>query len=182
LDPSPGAVVTVGAGGGVTGFASAIVRAGGVAEAATGGIGVSAGAGAGVAGVGAAGAGGLTRRMTTGVVFGCTWAGAGAGRCTTGATAGLATTGLAGSRRRTCGTGSARAWTIAGCDTAGTSASGGVWPPPGPARRRGNAAAPATAPASNKPATTPLVIALMVPTPDADSITPKRYRQGGARA
>lgn len=177
MDPSPGAVVTVGAGGGVTGFASAIVRAGGVAEAATGGIGVSAGAGAGGAGAGAAGAGGLTRWMTIGVVFGCTRAGAGAGRCTTGAT-----TGLAGSRRRTCGTGSARAWTIAGCDTAGTSASGGVWPPPGPARRRGNAAAPATAPASNNPATTPLVIALMVPTPDADSITPKRYRQGGARA
>lgn len=71
---------------------------------------------------------------------------------------------------------------MAGWDALGTTVNGGVWTRAGPAKSPGNAAAPATAPASNSPATTPLVIALMVPTPDADSITRMRYRQVGTRA
>jgi hypothetical protein len=119
--------------------------------------------------------------MTIG--FGCTGTGVGAGRrWTTGAT----TTGLTvrtERRKWSCpGTGSAGACTIAGWDALGKTVNGGVWTPAGPAKSRGNAAAPATAPASNNPATTPLVIALMVPTPDADSITRTRYRQVGTRA
>jgi hypothetical protein len=88
----------------------------------------------------------------------------------------------AGSWRWSCGTGSAGACTIAGWDALGKTVNGGVWTPAGPAKSRGNAAAPTTAPASNNPATTPLVIALMVPTPSADGIPRTRYRQVGTRA
>ena len=141
------------------------------------GAGVVVGAGAGCAGTGF---GGATRPMTTGVGLDCTRTGVGAGRrWTTGA---MTITRLAGSCRWSCGTGSAGASTIAGWDALGKTVNGGVWTPAGPAKSRGNAAAPATAPASNSPATTPLVIALMVPTPDADSITRTRYRHVGTRA
>jgi hypothetical protein len=177
------------AGAGVAGTtvgaeAAAMLRAGGGAGAAAG-IGVSDGAGtgagvtgAGVSGVGATGAGGTKRWMTIAFDPTCTRAGAGVARWTTGAIA----TRSAGGLRRTRGRGSAGAWTMAGCATAGTRAKLGVWPLPGPAKRRGNAAAPATAPASNSPTTTPLVIPIMVPTPDAESITRTGYRQVGTRA
>ena len=128
-------------------------------------------AGAGAAGF--AGAGGVTRRIAIGRGFG-----------RTGATAGCSTIGVTtiGVVRTMCRAGSAGARTMAGCAAAGGRAKEGVSPPPGPAKNRGNATAPATAPASKTAATTPRVIAIMVPTPDADGITRTRYRQVGTRA
>jgi hypothetical protein len=121
------------------------------------------------------GAGGATRRITIG---------RGSGRRgTTGAagwsTSGVTTTGAVGAK---CGVGSTSARTMAGCAATDGRAKEGVSPPPGPARNRGNATVPATAPASNTATATPRVIAIMVPTPDADGITRTRYRQVGMRA
>lgn len=81
------------------------------------------------------------------------------------------------------GAGSVWARTIAGGEAAGrTEKDDGVCVAAGPARKRGNAAAPATAPASNNPAKTPLVMVLMVPSFDADGIARTRYRQIRTRA
>lgn len=124
---------------------------------------------------GSTGAGGVTRRITIGRGFGR--------RVTTGAagwsTSGVTTIGAVGAK---CGVGSASARTMAGCAAADGKAKEGVSPPAGPAKNRGNATVPATAPASNTVTTTPRVIAIMVPTPDADGITRTRYRQVGTRA
>lgn len=167
MDPSGGGT----AGVVVTGLA-AMLRVGGGAGAASG-IGVSdgtgAGAGAGVAGV--TGAGGTMRWTTSGFEATC----AGAARWAAGAT----TTRTVGRLRRTRGRFSAGAWTMAGRAAAGTRAKPGIWPFPGPAKRRGKAAAPATALASNSPMTTPLVIPIMVSTPDAESIAERGIGRSG---
>ena len=118
---------------------------------------------------------GVTRRITIGRGFGCRGAMAAAACSASGVTM----IGVAGA---TCGAGSARARTMAGCTAALGRTKEGVSPPPGPAKNRGNADAPATAPASNTVTTTPRVIAIMFPTPDADGITQPRYRQVGTRA
>jgi hypothetical protein len=153
----------------VTGAAGAAMTTGAEEAVADAGAGVGAGA------TGFAGAGGVTRRITIGRGFGRRDATAVA-ECST---SGVTTIGAVGA---TCGAGSAGARTMAGCAAAPGSAKEGVSPPPDPAKNRGNAAVPATAPASNTVTTTPLVIAIMVPTPDADGITRTRYRQVGTRA
>lgn len=160
----------VGAGAGAGAGAAGALGSAGICTGATAGADVGAGAG-----FGDAGAGGVTRRMTIGFGrSGATWTMCAA--CTTGRTGAIET------RNVGPGAGSGCARTIAGCDAVAGSANEGVCPPPGPANMRGNATAPATAPASSTAATTPLVIALMVPTPDADGITRSRYRQVGTRA
>ena len=148
----------------VTGAAGAAMTTG--ADDAVAVAGARVGVGAGVAVF--AGAGGVTRRMTIGRDFGRRDA--------------TAVTGCSASGVTTIGAGSASARTMAGCAAADGRAKEGVSPPPGPAKNRGNAAAPATAPASNTVTTTPRVIAIMFPTPDADGITRTRYRQVGTRA
>lgn len=137
-----------------------------------GGAAAAAGAGFGAGFVTTGG--GVTRRMTIGFGFaGTTWT-----------TCAAWTTWATGSRSVGVGVGvgRGRARTIAGCEAPGSAANDGVCTTPGPARMRGNATAPATALASSTAATTPLVIALMVPTPNADGITRTRYRQVGTRA
>lgn len=139
--------------------------------------GVRATAGAGVgAGSGATRGRGAIRWMTIGFGLGFTAGGARWEIETRAILTGTSSSGADG------GAGSVAAWTIAGAVPPGSIAKGGVWPPSGPARKRGNAAAPTTAPVSSTAATTPLVIALMVPTPNADGITRTRYRQVGTRA
>jgi hypothetical protein len=175
--------VTVGFGAGAGGVVVAAgTRAGAICVTATCGCadaGASVVAGAGfVFGFGfvATGAGGVTRWITIGFGRAGSWTCA---VCTTGATtiaaAGAWNVGF-GKRGSVC------ARTIAGCDAAAGRANEGVCPVSDPARMRGNATTPATAPASRTAATTPLVIALMVPTPNADGITRSRYRQVGTRA
>jgi len=125
---------------------------------------VVAGAGVGAGAAGVVGADEVTSRITIGRGFGRRGATAATGCSASGAT----TIGAVGA---TCGAGSARARTMAGCAAAPGRTKEGVSPPPGPAKNRGNAAVPATAPASNTVTATPRVIAIMFPTPDADGIT-----------
>lgn len=155
--------------------------------AATGAVvaGAAAGCGAGVtgcgagAGFGATGVDGATCGMTTGFGF--------ATGCSCGCRRGVGTVrnvtvGATVSRGDSAAAeGSVAAWMSAGWVPAGRAEKDGVSLPDGPARRRGSAAAAATAPAS-KIAATIRSIELMFPTPDADSITRTRYRQHGARA
>lgn len=145
--------------------------------------GVAAGDGAGVMGVGVCaggevvGFGGATRRRTA-TGFECPstcWR-------ETAAAAWTRSTGADGTLMAACGTCSGRARTIAGAAAPWGTAIGDVWLPPGPARKRGNAAAPATAPARRTAAMTPFVIPLMVPTSSAEYLTRKGYRQVGTRA
>jgi hypothetical protein len=180
--------------GGVTTGAVAATGAGvgagvgvgdGVGVTVTVGAGVGTGVGAGVGvGPGVTVLGGVECRTVTGVECPSTCAGALA-RCSVtscaGATAGNGATTACGTVV-TCGLGSGRARTMAGAVACCGTANDGVWPPPGPARKRGNAAAPATAPARRTAATTPFVIPLMVPTQSADYLTRKGYRQVGTRA
>ncbi len=127
------------------------------------------------AGLGAAVVAGVTRGTTTGFGFaaGCRRSTGAARNPTAGTTwrSGLAAGGV----------GRVAAWTSAGWIPAGKAAKDGVWPPEGPARNRGIAAAAATAPAS-KTAATIRSIELMFPTPDADYITRTRYRHHRAGA
>ena len=158
-----GAVACAGAG--------AAICTGAASTAATG-----AGVGAGVARTGVAGFGGDARRTRTGRGGAAIFR---AGRATPGGTTPtLGATALVGAPGR----GSGRARTIAGCAARGGSANVGVWTPPGPATNRGNAAAPTTAPASSRATKTPLVIALMLPTTNADNLTRKGYRHVETRA
>lgn len=155
--------------GGVDVGVAVAIRRTGSAEVAL----AAAGAGAGAAGFGLMRAGIGIRRITTGAgVATGRGSGTGAGRMTT--------TGGAATPTWACGSPAAR--TIEGWDGAGSTANDGVCGASDPAKKRGNAAAPATAPASNKPTNTPLVIALMLPALDADGITRTRYRLLGTRA
>lgn len=158
------------------------------AEASVVGVGVGAGAGeaSGAAETGTAagvrtGAGarraGATRRAA-GRGFGRR----GAARCAGRTTSGVMTIGVTARTGATCLAGSPAARMMAGCDAAAGTANACVCEPPGPARSLGNAETLATAPASRTPATTPLVIALMVAIPTADGITRTRYRQVRTKA
>ena len=170
--------------------ATGVAAVGAAAAALVAGAAVVCGTGAGcrTSAAGTAGAGcalgadfettgvdGATRRTTTGFGFatGCRRGAVTARNAAAGATP--ASPGSAGT------VGSVAAWTRAGWVPAGRAEKDGVSLPDGPARKRGIAAAAATAPASNIAATT-RSIELMFPTPDADYITRSRYRQHGARA
>jgi hypothetical protein len=154
------------AGAAMTTGAEDAVAVAGAGAGAVAAAGAGEGAGAGAAGFAAAWS--VTRRITIGRGVGCRDATAVTGRSASGVT--------------TTGAGSASARTMAGCAAAPGRTKEGVSPPPGPAKNRGNATVPATAPASNTVTATPRVIAIMFPTPDADGITRTRYRQVGTRA
>lgn len=169
--------------GAATGAAWMATGAAAVDVATAGAVVAGAGAGcrAGAAGLavgaacGATGVDGDTRWTTTGCGF-ATGRRLGVGSARN-PTAGVA----ASTGGKAAGVGSVAAWTSAGWVPAGRAEKAGVSLPDGPARKRGIAAAAATAPASKITATI-RSIELMFTTPDAESITRTRYRQHETRA